>query len=120
MANSAVTPKKNCWVHGLHKIFATPEDLLECIVVDEYKDQVNEFTVIYVVCDEEDAAIFGPIYKENTKRIITNKTIFGGNAGGCVKEYTEILNVKTDINVPIVTTTLRLGNPEDPYPQNYK
>lgn len=113
MVNSAVTPKKNCWVHGLHKIFATPEDLLECIVVDEYKDQVNEFTVIYVVCDEGDAAIFGPIYKENTKWIIANKTIFGGNALGGVKEYPEILNVKTDINVPIIPRVLLVANPEN-------
>lgn len=113
MANSAVTPKKNCWVHGLHKIFATPEDLLECIVVDEYKDQVNEFTVIYVVCDKEDAAIFGPIYKENTKWIIANKTIFGGNAEGGVKEYPEILNVKTNIEVPITPTTLWLEDPNN-------
>lgn len=113
MANSAVTPKKNCWVHGLHKIFATPEDLLECIVVDEYKDQVNEFTVIYVVCDEEDAAIFGPIYKENTKWIIANKTIFGGNAGGGAKEYPEILNVKTNIEVPITPTTLWVEDPNN-------
>lgn len=77
MANSALTPKKNCWVHGLHKVFASPEDLRTCTVVDDYKDQINNYTVIYVVCDSQDAAIFGQLYQTDTKWIIANKTIFG-------------------------------------------
>lgn len=110
--------KRNCWVSGLHKIFASAEDLATCTVVDEYKDQVNEYTVIYVVCDSQDEAIFGNEYKTGTKWIIANKTVFGGNAGSggggtAVKEFPDIVNVITGGNVPTVPTTLEVGDPLD-------
>lgn len=69
-------PRKNCWVNGLHKIFASKEDINTCTVVDKYKEFVSEYTVIYVICDASDKSIFGERYREGTKWIIANKTLF--------------------------------------------
>ena len=82
MANSGSTPKKNCWVNGLHKIFASEYNLRNCIVTNKYKDEVNIYTTIYAVCDSTDAYIFGPSYKEGAKVIVVNKTVFFGTETG--------------------------------------
>ena len=65
-------PRKNCWVNGLHKIFASKEDINTCTVVDKYREFVSEYTVIYVICDASDKSIFGERYIEGTKWIIAN------------------------------------------------
>ena len=88
-------PRKNCWVNGLHKIFASKEDINTCTVVDKYKEFVSEYTVIYVICDASDKSIFGERYREGTKWIIANKTLFQCSTNAIIETTcSELFNLR--------------------------